>query len=174
MSLCRGHDLFLKKGRQAKRWAAIHCKRTTSAVELVNSILAGCYTILSLGFFFLSEQEAKQLHTVIYIALTFLIIGAVCLCFDMWSISSHTSLPVTWVIGVGRGTQLSASLRCSPSRMSSVFSLCSSTGSTKALAMLWKRGKIAISSFPQQYIGLTMQISIPNKLQLELTEFLLT
>lgn len=91
------------------------------------------------SLFFLSAQEAKQLHTVIYIALTFLIIGAVCLCFDMWSISSHTSLPVTWVIGVGRGAQLSASLRCSPCRISSVFSLCSSTGSKKALAMLWRR-----------------------------------
>lgn len=58
------------------------------------------------------------------------------------SISSHTSAP--GVVGVGMGGQLSASLRRSPCRTSSVFSLCSSPGSTEALAMLWRRGKVTL------------------------------
>lgn len=77
-----------------------------------------------------------------YVAPTFLIIGWGCLWFRLRSISSHTSPP--GVVGVGMGGQLSASLRRSPCRTSSVFSLCSSPGSTEALAMLWRRRKVTL------------------------------
>ncbi len=100
----------------------------------------------------LTAQEEKQLHNdnitaagkniASYIALTFLIIGWACLWFRLRSISSHTSPP--GVVGVGMGGQLSASLRRSPCRTSSVFSRCSSPGSTEALAMLWRRGKVTL------------------------------
>ena len=84
-----------------------------------------------------------------HIALTFLMICWACLWFRFRSISSHTSAP--GVVGVGMGGQLSASLRRSPSRTSSVFSRCSSPGSTEALAMLWRREKVTLLVFTAQY-----------------------
>lgn len=107
----------------------------------------------------LNAQEEKSLHknniaavgknilisvySEKFIALTFLIIGCTCLWFRLRSISDHTSTAGV-VVGVGMGGQLSASLRRSPCRTSSVFSLCSSPGSTEALAMLWRKGKVTL------------------------------
>lgn len=76
----------------------------------------------------------------------------------MLSPSSHSPLSVTGGAGVGKGGQISASLRRSPCRTSSVFSLCSSPGSTEALAMLWRKRQVKPEKWSPRAGGKNMNI----------------